>query len=152
MLSGIDLSSQCYNRTQMTFQIDSKRRTIYIFCQLVAYVVEALQQNMRRKSLTASGDAAASCDRQKPQTNGSVGYKHRQCSSTYSLTSTDELIAGSSLKQILTQRILRQSFQTDNHLTALLPGLSLPLLLRTHQVNLSALMRSMNCVHRCILT
>ena len=46
------------------------------------------------------------------------------------------------VKKLLTQRILRQTFQTDNHLTALLS-----LLLRTHQlVNLSALIRLINCV------
>mgnify|MGYP001801426171 CR=1 FL=1 len=104
---------------------------------------------MPRKSLTTPGNAAAASDRKKPQTSGSVGNKQRQYSSTESLTSTDELIAGSSLK-LITQRILTQAFQTDNHLTALLPGLLL--LLLTHQLNLSALMRSMNCVHHCLLT
>ena len=51
--------------------------------------------NMRSMSLRTLGDSAASTDRKKPQTNGSVGNKRRQCSSTESLTSTDELIAGS---------------------------------------------------------
>ena len=55
---------------------------------------------MRRKSLT-SGDAAAS-DKKKPQTNGSVSNKQqRQYSSTESLTSTDELMAGLCLTSLL---------------------------------------------------
>ena len=56
---------------------------------------------MRRKSLT-SGDAAAS-DRKKLHTNGSVSDKlqQRQYSSTESLTSTDELMAGLCLTSLL---------------------------------------------------
>ena len=64
------------------------------------HLQEALQQNMRRKSLT-SGDAAAS-DRKKSQSNGSVSNKQqRRYSSTESLTSTDELMAGMCLTSLL---------------------------------------------------
>ena len=64
-----------------------------------------------------------------------------------SLTSTDELIADSSLKQTPLSENSQTYIPNRQSLTALLL-----LLLRTRPLNVSVIMNSMNCVHHCVLT